>query len=66
MRMIARMSDLLLGLVVPEITAGACCPPDPWQQECYCRNHTIYVKTCSYNCACAVHCGSCSNSYIGC
>jgi hypothetical protein len=66
MRIITRMSDRLLGLVVPEITAGACCPPDPWQQECYCRNHTVYVKNCSYTCACAVHCGGCTNSYIGC
>jgi hypothetical protein len=66
MRMITRMSDRLLRLVVPEITAGACCPPDPWQQECSCTNHTIRAKSCSYNCGCKVFCGSCYNTYIGC
>jgi len=66
MRMIERMSDRLLGLMVPEITAGACCPPDPWQQECYCRSHAIYAKSCSYNCGCKTFCGSCYNTYIGC
>ena len=66
MRLITRISDRLVGMVVPEITAGACCPPDTYQQECYCRNLTIYAKYCSYNCACKVFCGACTNTYIGC
>jgi hypothetical protein len=66
MRLVTTVADRLLSVVVPRVTAGACCPPDPWVQECYCSNHTIYVKTCSYTCACIAHCGGCRNADIGC
>lgn len=66
MSMIATLADRLLSKVVPEIKAGACCPPDPGTEECYCHNHTVYAKNCSYNCACKLFCGSCYNTFIGC
>jgi len=56
----------MLSMVAPRATAAACCPPDPWLQECYCHNHSVYVKNCSYNCACKVFCGSCYIDFIAC
>jgi hypothetical protein len=66
MRLMERISDRLLGMVVPEITASAGCIPDNYQVECSCKNGTIYAKTCSLNGACKQFCGSCYNTYIGC
>ena len=66
MRLVTTVADRLLSAVVPRAIAGACCPPDPWVQECYCHSHTVYVKNCSYTCTCAAHCGGCYNAFIGC
>ena len=68
MRFVASIADRMLAMVVPRATAGACCPPDPWKQSCGCHSstHTIWVKNCSYNCACQVFCGTCYNDYISC
>ena len=66
MRLVNSLADLMLGLVAPKATAGACIPPDPWLQSCGCKSHSIWVKNCSYNCAGKAICGSCHNDYIGC
>jgi len=67
-RIIATLADRLLGLMVPTVTAGACCPHDPWVQECSCHEstETVWAKNCQYNCACQPVCGACYNTYIGC
>jgi signal peptidase I len=31
MRLVTTVADRLLSAVVPRATAGACCPPDPWE-----------------------------------
>ena len=70
MRFITPIADRLVSAVVPRVTAGACCPPDPYTVTCTAcaRNYAHVwqktVKTCSYNCACQVFCGGCNA--IGC
>ena len=66
MRIVTGLADRMLSMVAPRATAAACCPPDPWLAECYCHNHSIYAKRCSYNCACKVFCGTCYNDFIAC
>jgi hypothetical protein len=64
MRIINRMADRLLAAVVPEIKAGACCPPDTTLHFCYCRGFQVAVgRYCSYNCACQLSCGACNVYY---
>ncbi len=54
MRMITRMADRLLSTVVPEITAGACCPQHGQQviNPCYCSGGHVYEQTCYVDCGC--------------
>lgn len=59
MHIINRMADRLLSAVLPEITAGACCPKDTQISFCYCRHGHPWYRYCSYNCACQVICGGC-------
>jgi hypothetical protein len=66
LRFITPLADRLLSMVVPAMSAGACCPPDPYQVACgpcYKNRLTEHQsqKTCTYTCACKVHCGGCSN-----
>lgn len=42
MRMIASLSDRLISLVAPRITAAGC----GQLVGCYCRNHLRYYKVC--------------------
>lgn len=65
MPLLASLADRLLSMVVPRVTAGACCPPDPTQVACgpcYKNRLTEHQsqKTCSYTCACKVLCGACT------
>jgi hypothetical protein len=71
MRIINGWADRLLSVVVPKITAGACCPPDTTIQFCYCVSHEGYAygRYCSYNCACQISCSTCGDTvyrYQGC
>jgi hypothetical protein len=68
LRMVAKMADRLLSVVVPTVTAGACCPHDPYVQECRCHSATksVWVKSCSLNCACQPVCSACYNSFVTC
>jgi len=60
MRAISKIADRLVSVVVPKITAGACCPKDTTLQFCYCHfGYQAYYRYCSYNCACQLVCGSC-------
>lgn len=65
MHFISPIADRMLSVVVPRVTAGACCPPDPHQVACgpcYVNRLTRHQtqRTCSYTCACKVVCGGCS------
>lgn len=54
-RRLEKLGERLLGLVVPNVTAAAGCPPDPWCAVC----GTCYLKRCYYHPTCNVSCGSC-------
>lgn len=58
MRVVDKLGDRLLGMVLPRLTASAGCPPDCWYQAC----GTCYRKRCCYTGACKVSCGSCGYS----
>jgi hypothetical protein len=50
------IADRLLDVLVPHTRAGACCPPDPWEER-RCRECYTEVRYCSYTCACRANCG---------
>jgi hypothetical protein len=54
MRMITKLADRMLSTVVPEITAGACCPDTYVYVQCGCSSKTklTYQKLCHPNCTC--------------
>lgn len=66
MRLIAPIADRLLSIVVPRITAGACCPADTHKVACNgCARNSQHIwlqqfKSCSYTCACKLICGACT------
>jgi hypothetical protein len=68
MRSIARMADRLLGAVVPEVSAGACCSLDgtKYTNECYCRDGYVWDQTCTIGCTCKASCGACKKTSIEC
>jgi hypothetical protein len=66
MRFVTSLADRVISAVVPGITAGACCPPDNYREECYCRGSVVWAKNCSTNCACKAVCGACYRTNIGC
>lgn len=64
MRLISRMADRMLRIVVPTISAdAACCQQQFWQQNCFCRNingiSVQYVQNCHTECNCTPTCGAC-------
>jgi hypothetical protein len=52
MRMITKLADRMLSAVVPEITAGACCPDTYVYVSCACKKNVQYQKLCHPNCTC--------------
>ena len=66
MRVVATIADRMLSAVVPRASAGACCPPDPVTEICFCSGCWRYLKTCQYNCACTWFCGGCYNANYRC
>lgn len=68
MRVVAKAADRLLGLVVPGITAGACCSFSGrhFQQECSCTGGTVWIRNCTVTCTCGSSCGACFDSKISC
>jgi len=58
-RALQAVADRMVGLVVPKTPAGACCPPDPYREFCYCIVGLAYFQTCQSNCACHDYCGEC-------
>lgn len=60
MRMVTKMADRLLSVVVPRVTASAGCPGTT-RKTCYCgTNGYWYDKNCSYyGIVCYEVCGSC-------
>jgi hypothetical protein len=62
MRMIGIIADKLLGAVVPEIKAAACCTLSgkKYTQSCGClRNGVGLQQNCVVDCDCQGVCGSC-------
>lgn len=62
MRMIGLLADKLLGAVVPEIKAAACCggAGTTFTESCGClRNGVGLQKTCVVTCTCGTSCGAC-------
>ncbi len=66
MRVLARIADRMLSVVVPQASAGACCPPDGQEIICYCSGCHTYLKYCHYNCACQYECGACNKANVCC
>jgi hypothetical protein len=53
---IGAAADRLLSRVVPKAAAGACCPPDPSYETCFCSGKNRYAQRCTSDCACRTHC----------
>jgi hypothetical protein len=53
------LGDRLLSMFVAKADVGAACPPDPYTQHCYCREHSDFRRNCSTNGACKTTCGAC-------
>jgi hypothetical protein len=70
MRMITKIADRMLNAVVPEITAGACCPENKHYVSCGCRGPVgdsfLYRKLCVTSCDCVTSCTACLYSGIRC
>jgi hypothetical protein len=64
-QLLGSIADRLVTLAVPKTTAGACCPPDPYRDTCYCGpvgtdgHPWIYYRDCRTNCGCQESCGGC-------
>ncbi|RJL32603.1 hypothetical protein [Bailinhaonella thermotolerans] len=53
---IRSLADRVASKLVPQVRAGACCPPDPFYQY-RCTGGIAYRRRCSQNCGCSTFCG---------
>ncbi len=63
MRIIGFVADKLLGAVLPQLKAAACCGASGshFTESCGClRNGVGLQKSCVINCACITSCGACT------
>ena len=70
-QLLGSIADRLVTLAVPKTTAGACCPPDPYRETCYCKvgsdyHPWVYYRDCRTNCNCQESCGSCQTLGLWC
>jgi len=64
MRIVGHLSDKLLGVVVPQISAGACCKGagTVFFKSCGCVRKGVGSRNrCVVNCDCSVTCGGCKD-----
>jgi hypothetical protein len=64
MKMLGHLADKLLGAVVPQISASACCTGagQTFTENCGCvRNGIGSRKTCVVTCFCTLSCGACQD-----
>jgi hypothetical protein len=63
MAIIGKAADRMLALVVPKLTAGACCLSYGHRstQRCFngCKDCHEWEQNCVVNCFCEIICGSC-------
>jgi hypothetical protein len=63
-KMLGHLADKLLGAVVPQIRAGACCvgAGQTYVESCGCVRNSIGArKTCVVTCDCTLSCGACKD-----
>jgi hypothetical protein len=68
MRSITRLADLLLGAMVPEVRAGACCGLDGtrYKAHCYCSGLYEWTRNCVVGCDCKATCTACYKTTTQC
>jgi hypothetical protein len=63
MKILGYVADRLLGVVVPEIKASACCGGAgmTFKQNCGCLGNGVGLqKKCTVTCTCTISCGACN------
>ena len=63
------IADRMLALLVGTVDAAAACPPESWQEFCYCvrcgtSSPIAYQRTCYVTTTCAVKCTTCVATFL--